>query len=53
MTPTQWPITHQWTTQPVGANTGPYCPIEFSFGANYVGFCSDSHKYAEALVSEE
>ena len=20
---TQWPITHQWTTQPVRANTGP------------------------------
>ena len=27
MTPTQWPITLQRATQPVGADTGPHCPI--------------------------
>ena len=27
MMPTQWSITHQWATQPVGANTDPHCPI--------------------------
>ena len=26
-TPTRWAITHKWATQPVGANTGPHCPV--------------------------
>ena len=36
MTPTQWPITLQWATQPVGADTGPHCPI----GALHGSHCS-------------
>ena len=34
MTPTQWPITHQWATQPVGANTSPHCPIGTLHGSH-------------------
>ena len=36
MMPTQWPITLQWATQPVGADTGPHCPI----GALHGSHCS-------------
>ena len=27
MTPIQWPMTHQWATESVGANPGHHCPI--------------------------
>ena len=36
MMPTQWPITLQWATQPVGVDTGPHCPI----GALHGSHCS-------------
>ena len=32
MTPTQWPITHQWATQLVGVNTGPTVQLAPSMG---------------------
>ena len=36
MAPTQWPITLQSATQPVGADIGPHCPI----GALHGSHCS-------------
>ena len=33
MRPTQWPMTHQWATQPVGANQGPTAQLTPSMGA--------------------
>ena len=34
ITPTQWPIKLQWATQPVGADTGPHCPIGTFHGSH-------------------
>ena len=34
MMPTQWPVTLQRATQPVGADTGPHCPIGTLHGSH-------------------
>ena len=41
-TPTQWPMSHQWATQPVGANPGPHYLIGTLHGCH----CSD-HDFGE------